>query len=327
MKEIKLHNKKQRSLKLNRGEKQYPASDSPLYKLRSKRKLAAHLGASLQELKILASDNNYVIFNEGRSGKKREVHQPKPNLDKVHTRIGCLLSRITPPNYLHSGVKGRTHITNAKCHRPSSKMLVTDIKSFYQSTTFEMVYGYFHNYMQCSPDVSWILASISTYKNAIPTGSRLSMPLAFWSNISMFDKLNQASMKENITMTLYVDDLTFSGDTIGKRFKNKVQNIVSSHGHTCHPEKTKLYKASQTKLVTGVALSPSGASVSNKQHKSIYEDLVQWELTKNKFTIESLNNRLLGKLNSQGQIDPRYKDKARSLRNEIKRKKHQVPHL
>ncbi|WP_018414805.1 reverse transcriptase family protein [Teredinibacter turnerae] len=321
MAEKKLPNNKQRRLRLQTRGKQYSVCDSPFYKLCSKTKLAEMLGCTLPELKNLSSDEDYIVFNEEKSGKRREVQQPKPKLDKIHTRIGSLLARIKTPDYLHSGVKGRTHITNAKCHNSNSRILVTDVKSFYQSTTFKMIYGFFNHRMRCSPDVSWLLTKVSTYNNSIPTGSRLSMPLAFWSSIGMFEKLNQLSISESVVMTLYVDDLTFSGEKINKLFCHKVKKIVSSYGHLCHPKKTKIYNQNQAKVVTGVALLENGPAISNKQHKSIYEDMLQWEIIKNEALFESLNNRLLGKLNSQGQIDFRYKDKARSLMNEIRRRK------
>lgn len=84
-----------------------------------------------------------------------------------------------------------------------------------------------------------------------------------------------------------------------------------------HEGKTRLYRAESVKVVTGVALSGSEIRVQNKQRKNIYQDLVQWLISKEKIRLDSLNNRLLGRLNAQGQVDFRFRDKARTLRREI----------
>ncbi|MBF4355323.1 RNA-directed DNA polymerase, partial [Vibrio anguillarum] len=93
-----------------------------------------------------------------------------------------------------------------------------------------------------SPDIADILADICTCHNHIPTGSRISMPLAYWANCRMFEELESISGKHNVTMTVYVDDLTFSGEKVNRQLKSLVKKIISKHGHTMHPKKTKLYQ-------------------------------------------------------------------------------------
>jgi hypothetical protein len=72
--------------------------------------------------------------------------------------------------------------------------------------------------MKCSPDVAEILAQICTCNGHIPTGSRISMPLAFWANHKMFDELKNIADTFEVTMTVYVDDITFTGSSVNKFF-------------------------------------------------------------------------------------------------------------
>ncbi len=310
--------RKKRKLKINTQNKSYSIHDSALYQVSSKKKLSQKLLTSVERLKDLTSDDNYNLFTDNSSDKPREIEQPSFELDQVQTRIASLICRIKQPEYLHSGIKGRSHVTNAKAHIGKHKVLTTDVKSFFPSTTKEMVFSFFHKRMKCPPDVAEILSGLCTYSGYIPTGSRISMPLAFWANEEMFNTLHKISRQRTIKMTVFVDDITFSGNQINRAFIHKVKNIMSNFEHKMHPDKTRLYEPSEVKVITGVAVSNTGIHITNKQHMNINQDMLQWLATKDVFQINKLNERLLGRISSQSIIDSRYVDKARSLRKEFK---------
>ncbi len=161
-----------------------------------------------------------------------------------------------------------------------------------------------------------LLASICTYSGHIPTGSQLSMPLAFWANIRMFEQLNHLANKHDVEMTVYVDDLTFSGDSINRHFLSVIKKIISSNGHVSHPDKTKLFHKSDVKVITGVAIRRDDLFITNKQHKLIYESLEQWKGCRDEPLISSLViPKLLGRLHAHSNIEPRLKDKVNSILN------------
>jgi hypothetical protein len=100
--------------------KSYPADQSPLFRLRSKRRLAKLLRVDLPELRRLArqSDTLYTEFEvDKKSGGKRGVENPRRALKLVQARISRLLCRIAPPDYLFCPVKGRCYVRNAAQHR------------------------------------------------------------------------------------------------------------------------------------------------------------------------------------------------------------------
>jgi len=305
---------KKAKLKINIKNKSYSFQDSALYRISTKKRLAETLFSSLHDLKRLSTDNNYNCFVDTRTLKPREIEHPLYELDKVHTRIASLLCRIKQPNYVHSGIKSRSHVTNAQEHIGRHKVLATDLQSFFQSTSKDMVFRFFHKIMGNPPDVAEILARLCTCKNHIPTGSRISMPLALFANKPMFDSLNKVATCRGIKMTVFVDDITFSGKNINSTFKHLIKNIIADHGHRLHQKKTKLYRHNEIKIITGVAVSETGTLVSNKHHRLIHQDMVQWLAIKGTYNIESLNKRLLGRIGSQSAIDSRFKDKARTLR-------------
>jgi len=310
--------KRNQKLKIDTQKKSYSVSDSALFHITSKKKLSQILLTGADQLKGLASDDNYHLFTDNSSDKPREIENPSYELDKVQTRIASLICRIKQPDYMHSGIKGRSHVSNAQEHVGQHSVLTTDVKSFFPSTTKKMVFKFFRKKMKCPPDVSEILSNLCTYSGHIPTGSRISMPLAFWANEPMFSDLHKISSLYTIKMTVFVDDVTFSGNRIDALFVRKVEKIMASYGHKMHPDKTRLYGPSEVKVITGVAVSDMGIHVTNQQHLNINQDMLQWLITKDVFQIKELNERLLGRISSQSLIDARFADKARSLKRKFK---------
>jgi len=100
------------------------------------------------------------------------------------------------------------------------------------------------------------------------------MPLAFWANYNMLEELNCLSKKHNLDFSVYVDDLTFSGDQINNLFLSTVKKIVTRYSHECHPNKTKIYGKNDYKLVTGVAIKNGELIIANSKMKDIYNDMI-----------------------------------------------------
>lgn len=61
-------------------------------------------------------------------------------------------------------------------------------------------------------------------------------------------------MQFGLKYTRYVDDLTFSGRSIGTRFSAIVQSIVEDAGFIVNSDKTRLMRGLSPKFVTGLAV-------------------------------------------------------------------------
>lgn len=294
--------------------KSYTLKDSGLYNVTTKKRLEERLQKPVAELEALANDANYrVFFLEKPDGKKREIQAPTLGLDIVQTRIASLLVRVAMPDFVHSGVKGRSNVTNAKVHIGDHPVLAMDIRNFYPSISKKSIYHFFHHTMKAAPDVAGILAELCSYHDHIPTGSRLSMPLSFWANHSMYGELQSLCDSQGVTMSSYVDDLTFSGPSVNQLFQRNVTRIVGDAGLTIHPDKTRLYRRDQAKLITGVIVGNVGITVRNKHHKLIYSLFNEMKSTNNEKELQAIHEELLGRLNAAGQIDPTFKQRAKTL--------------
>ncbi|MGU5695391.1 reverse transcriptase family protein [Aeromonas veronii] len=305
-------------LKIFTNGKSYGFMDSPLYKVKTKRKLASLLNSTIPDLnRLKIDDGNYNEFDDLKKPEKpRKIQQPVKSLDVVHSRLASLLCRISVPEYLHSGRKGRSHVTNANAHVGNHSILTTDIKAFFQSTKRDMIFTFFYKKMQCSADVADLLSDLCTCHGHIPTGSRISMPLAYWANSDMFDELYALALKHDNNMSVYVDDLTFSGGNINELFCSIVKKIIIRYGQTPHPNKTRIYGKNSVKIVTGVAVHGDELLVTNYQHYQLYSDVEVWKAIKDTENAMELNTskRLIGRLNSLAVINRKYRDKARTIK-------------
>lgn len=304
---------KRRKPKIITKNKSYPLQDSVFYKLSSKKRLANLLSSTPQELKSLTEMDNYRCFTQTKNGKPRLIQEPLPKLDKIHSRVASLLCRIETIDGLHSGKKGRSNISNARAHLGLGKKVITaDIKSFFPTTTRLSVFDFFYNTMQCASDIADLLSKVLTYDEHVPTGSRISMPLAYFANKKMFDEIESAANECGATMTIYVDDLTFSGAMLKKGFIGRLETIAKKYGHKIHPSKTRFYGANEVKLITGAAIKGHEITPRNKHLKQLRGELSEWLESPNKD--KNLTNRILGRMTFIGSIDHRYKDKARTFR-------------
>jgi len=252
-------------------------------------------------------------INKG-TDKARKIEQPKRSLDAIHERIFYLLKHVKAPDYLYSGVKGISPIKNAKLHLGNDPLIKLDIVKFYPSTTFPHVFSFFKEIMKCDSDVAKILTKLSTYEGHIPTGSRISQIVAFYSHKPMFDELNVLSKKYDLNMSVWVDDIVFSGKKSSPEVLRKAKKIIRKNGLQSHKEH--FYSEGRPKKVTGYIIDKEKICLPNNKHLDIYKTWgsIDFSESKNLKPIQSL----LGKVNAAGQVDPSFKSKGALLKQLLK---------
>jgi len=115
-------------------------------------------------------------------------------------------------------------------------------------------------------------------------------------------------------MSVFVDDLTFSGKNVNKLFRNSVEVIIKDAGLIVHPDKTKLYSRDKPKLITGAIVHGNGMNVRNKHQKAIYTLFSDIPECTDDAQLEKMQKELVGRLNAAGQIDPAFKQRASQVR-------------
>jgi len=312
----------------------YAINQCALYKLGSKSKLALRLGVPVGQLLELArSENNYREFllpeeicpYTQKVKRERWVQEPKKKLRLIHERIQKLLKKVIPPDYAHASIKGKSYSSNAIAHKDAHCIATFDIRKFYPSTSKSHIYNFFHDQLQCAPDVAALLTALTCYKGTLPTdraglptGSPLSPLLSLYSNKPLFDKMNQLAISNGLKFTCYVDDLTFSGDSIPLGLTHFVTHLLEQHGHKISVKKTRIFRRNQGKHVTGIFIFNNMIRVPHNRFWKARGIKAAIDTEKDTTKKIQLIQKLAGLLGEAAFLDRRYADWAKSSYEHLK---------
>ena len=293
----------------------YPLNQSPLFKMTSRKKLALEVfNVDLRTLESLAhNESNFRVFKLKQGEKERQVEVPKVVLERFHRRLFTLLERLEKPDYLHSGRKGRSYVTNAKVHLGEVPLAKVDLKKFYPSVDGARVARFFTELLQCSPDVAGLLTKLCVYENHVPTGSCVSQLLAYFAVSPLFNELSTLSMDSGVRMTCYVDDMTFSGPTVGPAFLWAAKQVIHRHGFRYHKERC--YRSDEQKFVTGAMLHGQRITMLASREHALARDINALGGLDPVARLDAID-RLMGKAVAGSQIDARFLARVKRLRQE-----------
>lgn len=249
----------------------HPLHQSQLFKLRSRSRLAKLLRISPAELRSLASgDALYKEFDILKKNGRglRHVENPCRRLKLAQAKIARLLARIDPPDFLFCPVKRRCYVTNAAAHRSNRVVQCLDIKSFFPSTPQRRVFWFFREVMQCERDIAGLLAKLACYQGHLPTGSPLSPIIAYFAYYDLWHRIAGFCKERGYTFTVYIDDVTISGQRVPRRDIWEVRRMIHAVGLRYHKEKTFVDRAAE---VTGVLLVNGRLVAPFRQHKKMHE--------------------------------------------------------
>lgn len=88
---------------------------------------------------------------------KRAVTAPLTHLLKMLDRLLYLLDSIEKPAYLHLGVSGRSHVSNARTHLGDKPIVKLDIQLFFPSIDVPRMSRFLGRQMACAAVVADML--------------------------------------------------------------------------------------------------------------------------------------------------------------------------
>lgn len=262
------------------------------------------------------------------TGKPRLIEPPHAELKVIQKRIKTLLGKIEVPDNVFSGIKGRSYADNALIHKGEHLryLFKIDLTAFFPSISRETVYRFFSEDLCCAPDIAQIIANLTTIdltksnsrnliavyqflelkkikcRNHLISGAPTSQIMSYLVNHKMFDEMQTLAENSKITMSIYVDDVTFSSEfRISQRFKNLIFNIVRKYNYQISNKKVKSYAKLYPKLVTGVIIDASGnLTIKNSLRKKI---AVEHNHLRNEPDDRESRQRLRGLVTAARQVD------------------------
>lgn len=186
--------------------------------------------------------------------KKRWIDHPVDPLKAIQSRIQeRLLSRLVLPQHLLGGVKGKSIIHNAELHLGARCLVTIDIKNFFPSITSAQVRHVFRKVLNCSPQVSYLLAGLTTYRTRLPQGAPTS-PLLANLVLSSFDmEIRDICSQNGIRYSSWIDDLAFSGGSVARVIGPVVAVLMKSGFRVSH-SKMKFMGPGDRKLLNNLVL-------------------------------------------------------------------------
>lgn len=314
--------------------KGYPIDQCALYKVGSKKRLAQILEVDQKDLLRLSFDNgNFQVFTldekvcefTGDKKKARLVQNPIQDLKDIQSRITKLLSRIESPAYCHGAKSGCSYRSNAKTHIDAQAVAVFDLEKFFPSTTSRQVFSFFQEDLLCAPDIAGLLTDLCTYGGALPTGAPSSPILAYWANRRLFETLEDRAKTLGLNFSVYIDDITFSGNSIPQSLSDQVDGIVKKHGHKLSENKTKIYGHNTIKHVTGVVIHEGTLRVPYKRFRKLRKMQQAFEATTNVELRALLAAKICGLLGEAAFLDSRFQSMAKDSIEQMKVAQSKLP--
>lgn len=301
----------------------YSIKDSPFYRLRTKKKLAKLLRVSLATLnEISKKDDLYVRRWKHKKEEKwlkelplpheaddfRPIDIPDQRLKSMQARIADLVSRITPPDWLFSPVKGRSYVDNAARHKGSKAFWLLDIANYFPSCSSNKIANMFLKKFECSRDVTAILVQITTVLDkdtglvGLPQGSPCSPILAFFSNLEMWFEIEGIVEGAGLRHSVYADDITISGLMVPKAAIWAIKSAVHKHGLRIKASKEhSLIDAPAD--ITGVIVVGDKTKLPNRQMLKLFELQLERQSAKRRDLRKNLDNRIAGRIAQRRQVE------------------------
>lgn len=243
----------------------YKIERSPFAQNPTQRDVAALVRETKSDLNTLAKPNFKEQFIVRRTittnGKERALIYPEGRLRAIHERLKFHLSKIIQPSYLMSPRKGRAQRDNAEAHLGSAQFMTLDIKQFYPSTTRQMVRNALMDHFGMQSDVAGLIAHLATADDRACFGSPLTPVLATMVHRRMFDLIADRCIADDLSYSVWVDDLTISGERITGNLRASVRQIVAESGLRSH--KLKTFTGNKAVFITGIGIVGSHLIVPN----------------------------------------------------------------
>ncbi len=190
-----------------------------------------------------------------KDGTKRELLVPNVYLKNIQKRIlHNVLDGLKPSEYVQSYMKNKSLIYNAKPHEKAKVILKLDIKDFFPSINFEMLYNVLPSEI-FPKEMKVLLLNLCLYDNYLPQGAPTSPMLSNLALKSFDNYIGEYVRDQNINYTRYADDLTFSGDFNPYKLKNKVEAFLNVMGFNLNHGKTKIITQAKRQVVTGLVVN------------------------------------------------------------------------
>lgn len=231
-----------------------------------------HLSKKLLYRLSKFSDWHYACFDiPKKSGGKREIQCPSKEMKAVQAWILRNILEKIRVSKAATAFRPKTNIAlNAEQHLGNQFLFCLDLEDFFPSITFAKVHTIF-NTIGYNPFVSYMLASLCTYKKRLPQGGVTSPALSNLICLKLDNRLSKYVGGKNISYSRYADDICFSSlsDSRLSGIRSTVRKIIESEGFTINTKKTRFTGPSTRRKITGLVFSKDSFGVGRSKKREL----------------------------------------------------------
>lgn len=266
-------------------------------------------------------ERHYTPFTiQKRDGTARELLSPDPLLKKIQGNIlHNILEELPVSPHATAYHKGADILQNASRHKGQKLILKMDIKNFFGSIPFAMVYRAAFSNSYYPPAIATLLTNLCCYRHYLPQGAPTSATLSNLVMRPFDDFMGKWCRKRDIVYTRYCDDMTFSGNFNAKAVISKASRFLLAMGFEINENKTRIISNHHRQSVTGIVVNKKLQVSREYRHKlrqeiyycnkyGVAAHLVQMNnrryLPPEPKQIERYLRSLLGKVNFVLHVDP-----------------------
>jgi hypothetical protein len=164
-------------------------------------------------------------FEPKPDGTSRPIVKPNKSLNRWLKQVKRALyqQRKNWPTFIHGGVKKRSYVSFARPHTNKKTVIAIDIHNCFGSITQQEVQTALVNKLSLSDGLASRLAAKLCYKRRVPQGFATS---SYLTNLYLNDTLLTINRKLRclqVGMTIYVDDIALSAQSMDSACSNTNQ--------------------------------------------------------------------------------------------------------
>lgn len=223
-----------------------------------KEHLSCLMGMKLKTLSyyFMNKDKFYKVTKiPKRNGKYREISMPSYNLKKIQRWIlDNILYKVKISDSACGFVRGKSIFNNAVPHIGKDFVVNIDIQDFFPSINLDQIFIMFYK-LGYTKELSFIFASLLSYKGVLPQGSPASPYIANIIVKNIDRRIEGLCNKFEVSYTRYADDITLSGSVEVIKYIETVKKIIQEEGFIINENKVKIQHKFYRQEVTGLVVN------------------------------------------------------------------------
>ena len=202
-------------------------------------------------LSLVADTDSYYrpyVQKKKRADSTTKERHIEPSYGYLKTAQRLINKRILKPAMadlpieVMGGRPGVSVVNNANHHAQSKSLMKYDVKNFFPSIKYGHVYHIFRYRLGFCEEAANILTKLTTYPSTgdvhVPQGAPTSTSLAMFALEPMCDRLKVYCDGNDFRSSIWIDDITISGDPKALRqHRPRINHIVNGTPFQIHPDK------------------------------------------------------------------------------------------